>query len=62
MADGRRHVALLAPPHEGFVELMGPEHERQRSQGHVVPPLVDVADDVHADGADDETAHEVGLR
>ena len=59
--DGRWHVALLAPPHEGFVELMSTEHEWERSQGHVVPPSVDMTDDIDPDSADGKAAHQVGL-
>jgi hypothetical protein len=50
------------PPHERLVELVEPQHQRECSEAQVLPPTVDMTEDVDADRSHHDTADEISLR
>src|SRR6266851_1054976 len=62
VADLTRHMALEPQPDERLDELVGAEQQGDRRQREELAALVDVADRVDADRADDQAADDVSLR
>ena len=61
-ADRVGHVTLQLPPHEGLVDLVQSQEDRERCDQSILRTAAQVQTGVHADGGDDEAADEVSLR
>lgn len=56
-----RQLSTKSPPHQGLIHLVDREKQRQRGEHHLLWPAR-VADGIDANGPDDHTGGEVGLR
>src|SRR5450631_4435381 len=61
MSRRPRQLSTKSPPHQGLIHLVDREKQRQRGEHHLLWPAR-VAEGIDANGPDDHTGGEVGLR